>query len=239
MCGIQVMKRFTFFVALYISAFTVSDGEAQLRIRHPLSDSDIEEALALGKESKTKIGLVLRKAGFDFAPMPDDSNRTGHVTQPQHRRSRQSTGFGVELYTPYGWLMYMGRDQLEKGREMYLRHVNENLRIPVLRILCFPDVPKNDFKGVYGKVITEVSLRSTKKNVEDVLPYSVERTRQELELPSGGVIDMGPLRGDFFLDEVQRLSALDKKGEFYVVVVSEDGKEEKFKIKSKHFKQLP
>ena len=92
---------------------------------------------------------------------------------------------------------------------------------------------------VYGKVITEVSLRSTKKNVEDVLPYSVERVRQELELPSGGVIDMGPLRGDFFLDEVQTLSALDKKGEFYVVVVSEDGKEEKFKIKSKHFKQLP
>jgi hypothetical protein len=43
----------------------------------------------------------------------------------------------------------------------------------------------------------------------------------------------------FDMDEVIRISSLDKKGEFFIVVIGTTGEEKKFKVKTKHFERLP
>ena len=43
----------------------------------------------------------------------------------------------------------------------------------------------------------------------------------------------------FDLDEVKKIAALDKKGEFFIVIIGTTGEEKKFKVKTKHFKRLP
>ncbi|MCP4897032.1 MAG: hypothetical protein GY906_08660, partial [bacterium] len=43
----------------------------------------------------------------------------------------------------------------------------------------------------------------------------------------------------FDLGEVERVAALDKKGEFFIVVIGTTGEEKKFKVKKKHFERLP
>ena len=43
----------------------------------------------------------------------------------------------------------------------------------------------------------------------------------------------------FDIDEVRRVASLDKKGEFFVVVIGDTGEEKKFKVKTKHFDRLP
>ena len=231
------MRRIVVLAACFLFLPLVAAADDPLSIRYPLSEADIEEALALGKHANTKAGLVLGATGFDFAPMADDSNRNNSFAQ--HRTSRRTSGFGVEIYTPFTWLTRIGRDQKAKGRDMLPRHVTDRLLDPVLHVLCFSDVPQQDLYGVYGTIVTDVTLRSTKKGVPDVVPTGTQRIPDRVRTVSGDVIDMGPLRADFALDEVVALSALDKKGEFFVVIVPEKGKEKKFKVKSKHFEKLP
>jgi hypothetical protein len=43
----------------------------------------------------------------------------------------------------------------------------------------------------------------------------------------------------FDLEAVQRIAALDNKGEFFIVVIGDTGEEKKFKVKTKHFDELP
>ena len=43
----------------------------------------------------------------------------------------------------------------------------------------------------------------------------------------------------FDIDEVRRVASLDKKGEFFVVVIGDTAEEKKFKVKTKHFDRLP
>lgn len=38
---------------------------------------------------------------------------------------------------------------------------------------------------------------------------------------------------------VKRIASLDKKGEFFIVVIGGTGEEKKFKVKTKHFNRLP
>ena len=41
------------------------------------------------------------------------------------------------------------------------------------------------------------------------------------------------------MGEVLQISAMDKKGEFFVRVIGTTGEEKDFKVKTKHFKRLP
>ena len=167
------MRRIVVLAACFLFPPLVAAEDDPLSIRYPLSEADIEEALAFGKHANTKAGLVLGDAGFHFARMADDSNRNNSFAQ--HRTSRQTSGFGVEIYTPFTWLTRMGRDQKAKGRDMLPRHVTDKLLEPLLRVLCFSDVPQQDLYGVYGTIVTNVTLRSTKKGVPDVVPTGTQR----------------------------------------------------------------
>ncbi len=232
------MRRYRVCIAgfVFLTAFASAE-EPGLTVTHPLTESDIEQALALGNDPDAKLpGVFLGAAGFDFAPMRDDSNRTGSFIQ--HRRRRQTTGFGVELHTPYSWLAKTTRDQATKGREMMPRHVNDKLLAPVMRVLCLSDVPQIDYEGVYGTVVESVTLRATQKGVADLTPSHTMRIPDRVRSPEGEVIDMGPLLAEFDIEAVRALGTRDKKGEFFIVIVSEKGKEKKFMVKNKHLKKL-
>jgi len=84
-----------------------------------------------------------------------------------------------------------------------------------------------------------VLLPGDKKRDKEVSPTHTMRIPDRYVTPDGDRVDVGPLVASFDLADVLSLSSLHKKGEFYVSIVSTDGKNEKFKVKSKHFKKLP
>jgi len=233
-----MMMRFVLTGGLLILPLSVS-GKDALSIKHPLSDEDISSALALGNDLTEKLPrLFLGAAGSDFSSMRDDSNRNNNFMQQQP--SVRTSGFGVEVYTPYSWLAKLVRDAAKRGKKMLPLHVNEQLRRPVLRVMCHADVPQRGREGTYGTPVDNVVLLpSDKKLDKEVLPTHTMRIPDKYATPGGGSVDIGPLLASFDLADVVSLSSLHKKGEFYVSIVATDGKTKKFKVKSKHFKNLP
>ena len=112
----MMMMRVVLTGVLLILPLSVS-GKNALSIKHPLSDEDISSALALGNDLTEKLPrLFLGAAGSDFARMRDDSNRNNNFMQQQP--SVRTSGFGVELYTPYSWLVKLARDAAKRGKKM-------------------------------------------------------------------------------------------------------------------------
>ena len=94
--------------AIAVTLVLPSTTKDELSIRNPLGDEDIAQALALGKDVSRKLPrLSLGSAGANFGGMRDDSNRDNNFMQPQ--KSVRTTGFGVEIYTPYAWIAKLSR----------------------------------------------------------------------------------------------------------------------------------
>ena len=215
--------------------------DERLAVSHPLSHEEIESALAIGNDPAAEIpSLSLGSSGVNWSGPRSDSNRGGHFFEQGLNRRTRSSGFGVELFTPYSWLAKVARDEKMKGRDMRETHVNEQLLAPLIRVLCYSDVPQELQDGAFGNVVESVSIRPTNKKHEKVAAaVQVTRIPERFRTPSGESVDVGPLLATFALADVLSISALDKKGEFYVAILAADGEEKDFKVKSKHFKMLP
>ena len=69
-------------------------------------------------------------------------------------------------------------------------------------------------------------------------PISVEPGSELQQNAFGAEIELSSAVAQFDINEVIRISGLDKKGEFFIVVIGDTGEEKKFKVKTKHFKHL-
>ena len=224
---------------LVVRAASPSTVADELAVQHPLDDDAIADALALGRDVSKKLPrLHLGSAGSNFAGMRDDSNRNNSFAQQQ--KSVRTSGFGVEVYSPYGWLAKLARDAAMKGQEMLPRHVSELHVEPVLRVVCHADVPQEFRVGAFGNPVASATIVSPNKKVTEPLqPVSTMRIPDKFRAPSGELVDVGPLVASFDLGQLLQLSARDKKGEFFVAITAENGETKRFKVKSKHFRQLP
>lgn len=218
---------------------TPAHGDDDLSFDYPLIDESIAAALALGNDVSQKLPvLFLGKGGANFGGVRDDTNRTNHFSQ--HQSNQRTSGFSVELYTPYAWLAKVARSSAQTGVPMLPSHIDGGLRLPLMRIVCYADAPEVVREGVYGNPVESVVLLpADKKRPEQIVPVETARVSDKYMTPSGDSVDVGPLVASFQLSDIADLSSLDKKGEFYVRIIAADGEEEDFKIKNKHFKHLP
>lgn len=226
--------------SLAIPFLASSSEDPALRIQHPLSESALQQAIELGESlGKKSAGLELGAAGSRASKMRQDANRTNHWSQ-QTSDPMASTGFGVEVLTPFTWLSRGAQLAAKRGEPLSMESLDEAYLAPVVRVIGHANVPKNPTPGIYGDRVESIMLRSTqKKGYEELAPSETKRIPDEIRAPSGEILDMGPLVAAFSLEDFERISNLDKKGELHVVIVSEKGKEKKFKIKSKEFEKLP
>lgn len=231
-------------LVLVLGAFTLASllmgQRSALEIQHPLDHTSLQKAIVHGETlGKKSAGLKLGKSGENFKPMRNDSNRSNDFLQ-NTGSSMTTTGFGIEIFTPFTWLARGARDAADAGHSLDFEGLEDAYQAEVLRIIGYPDLPSSPTPGIYGDRVESITLRSTaKKNYEELAPSETKRISNTTRTLSGHILDMGPLVGAFALGDVQRISSLDKKGEFFVVLVSEAGKEKKFKVKKKHFDDLP
>lgn len=219
-------------------AFGISVAEDELAVQHPLSDAAIAEAIVIGQDGSMKLPrLFFGSSGSDFGGARSDSNRNNSFME--HQTSVKTRGYGVELYTPYAWVARLSRNAAERGKTLVPGQLTDAHLGAVLRIVCHGDVPQEFREGAYGTLVESVILVSANKQAaEPLLPLETTRTPEKIRAPSGELIDKGPLVGSFDLGQLAALSSQDKKGEFYVVIVAANGETKRFKVKSKHFKEL-
>lgn len=231
------------FSVLLFSASSYSESP-KLHFQHyPLTEEDVhsavESGLTLGLEA---IGLRFHAASDNIgAPIQMDGadERLGSFIHSSGSKNK-TTGFVVDVLTPYSWIQRQAALKAVNGEGMTVGDVTEEMKEPILRILCHPNTPVMAQQGILGVEVDSVTLRSTDKMNPEVLePIQTERLAMPVRVGLATVTDFGPLLADFQLSEVRRIAALDKKGEFFVVIVSAEDERKDFKVKTKHFKRLP
>ena len=208
---------------------------------HPLTETDVDTAVKSGLTLETKkVGLRFKAASDDLGDFQRvDDERLGHWLTGSGSRM-DTTGFVVEVFTPYSWIQRVASLRAADGSGMTTEEVTEGMKEPVLRILCHPNTPVSSQEGVVGVEVERVTLRSTAKREYEVIePSQTEPLAMPARRGNAVLTDIGPLLASFPMEEVLRIAKLDKKGEFYIDIVSATGEEKDFKVKTKHFSRLP
>lgn len=200
---------------------------------YTLSESAIDAALKLGAKNRGKtVGLSLRDKGQGFLAAMD---------RMDDGRSSVSTGFSLEAYTPYAWVAQNSSWAAKRYQEMTREDVTEEMTDAILTVFVHPDSPRQvSADGMVGTSgVDHVIVRSTsKKNFQVLQPTSIEAGSELQRNAFGAEIPLSSAVAYFNIDEVMRISSLDKKGEFFIVVIGDTGEEKKFKVKTKHFKHI-
>ena len=208
-------------------ATMVAAGDRPFR-SYPLTDELIAEALEIGAKAKGKmVGLELRDkaSGMTMWSFGDDT-----------------TGFSVKIHTPYSWIAQQASWSAKKYKTMRREDVTEQMLEPMLMVICNPDMPRKvvagSTRGMSG--VEHVIVRSTKKKgFAYIQPKETESGSELAQNAFGAQLEFESLVGYFDMGEVLQISAMDKKGEFFVRIIGTTGEEKDFKVKTKHFKKLP
>lgn len=232
---------FSIFLLMTFSSFVASREPDKPFAHFPLTDADVDSAIQSGLTlASDQVGLRLTAASDDvgeFQRVYDE--RLGHWLTGGGL-STPTTGFVVEVFTPYSWIQKEASLRAAEGGGMTTDDVTREMKEPLLRVLCHPNTPLKAREGVLGVEVERVSLRSTaKKDWELLEPAQTERLATPVRVGTAIVADIGPLLASFPMEEVSRIADLDPKGEFYIVIVSAAGEEKELKVKTKHFSRLP
>jgi hypothetical protein len=158
------------------------------------------------------------------------------------KSDKWASGIWIRVLTPYSWICEQAKEAERRFMPFAIEDVTEEMRRPVLRVYASPGKILKDArkKGLEDHGMTHVTFRSTaKKNFEALEPVSVEEEKRSVEDIDEERTHYPTLIVLFDLEEVARISKLDEKGEVFVVLTNNFGKERKLKIKTKHFKKLP
>lgn len=218
---------------LVLFAGTTEGKDGRPELRNPLTDEDVQRALESGARAKGRdCGLSLRDSmqGFSNAMVAMGDGRTG------------GTGFSVDVYTPFSWIAQQSSWAAKRYQAVRSEDVTEESRRGVLRVYANPDLPTRvSADGLVGTSgVDHIILRSTRdKSFEVAQPIETQEDVAYAQNAFGAEVGYASLVGYFELEDVRRISELDAKGEFFVVVIGTSGEEKKFKVKTKHFERLP
>ena len=201
---------------------------------YPLDDARVSAAITVGNASPGKMmGLSLKDSasGWGAALSSFDANSAA-----------PSTGFSLDVYTPFAWIAQNASWKAKKYQVFSTEDIADEMNDTILRVYANPDVPRNisaeGMRGTSG--VDHVIVRSTKKKKFTVLqPLYLDPDSEYAQNAFGAEVVFTSQIAAFDLDEVKKIAALDKKGEFFIVIIGTTGEEKKFKVKTKHFKRLP
>lgn len=219
---------------LSLAGVGLAGNKARPFSKYPLEPKTLELAISVGARfagDSTALSLKDSAQGF-MAAMNQSAGTT----------SGTSTGFSLEVYTPFSWVAQLSSWKSKKYLELAAEDLDENATAGVLRVYANPDRPRyvsrSGLVGTSG--VDHVVIRSTnKKGFEILQPTEILEDSTYTQNALGAGVEFSALVALFDLEEVKRIAALDKKGEFYILVIGETGEEKKFKVKTKHFDRLP
>ena len=146
------------------------------------------------------------------------------------------TGLWIEVFTPLSWVTQMAAAATREYRKFTLANVTPELMEPIVRVIAHPDLPV--YLTASGKVgtrsVQHVVMQDASRTIT-VQPVTTEPYDVPVKNAMGAEEVYAGLTALFPLDQVLALRA---KGEFYIVVVGTHG-EKRYKVKTKHFAQLP
>jgi hypothetical protein len=153
--------------------------------------------------------------------------------------SNTKSGFSVVAFTPLTWIEWQASQAAKEYRTFDLSMVTEEMAAPVLRIRVNPDIPSHVIaSGLAGtSSVQHVVLRCAQKKTV-IQPLNKSTFVVTVKNAMGGNAQYEGVEAIFPLDGVAQLRGPRGDQEFFVTVVG-TGYEKNFKIKQKHFKQLP
>ncbi len=216
------MKRIIYsLIVTILLFFNVFLCQAQeLKIKYPLTNDDMEEAINLGFERK-RCGIYLKDQWKSWCGWG-------------------SSGFSLWILTPYGRVCNAAYEAQRKYLNFSRKDVTEEMLLPYVLIIVYPDMPKraaiDDFERAQG--LEHVVLADTKKTLI-IHPSALELFDQEKKMENGTVVIYKGAYVEFTIEDVLRVSRKDfrKKGEFFIKVIGTKSEKE-FKIKKKHLQHL-
>lgn len=200
-----------------------------------LTDDELVQAIEEGRGAKGGMtGLALIPSGSVLDEFP--------LTRVESKESpRRSTGFSIEVYTPYSWVSQQASLAAKRYQPFTVEDVTEVMRSNVLRVMAYPDMPTvtPEWNRAPTSGVDNVIIRSTaKKGFEVLRPISIEDDWEILHTQKYEEVAYASKRAVFDLERVAEITSLDEKGEFFIVVVGTKYNRE-FKIKTKFFERLP
>jgi hypothetical protein len=197
----------------------------------------VERVIAEGLKLKGRgTGLALTDAGQGFVnaltAFADGMNHCPGCTATK-------SGFSVVVFTPLTWIEWQASQAAKEYRPFDLSMVTEDMAAPVLRVRVNPDIPSHvTARGLAGtSSVQHVVLRCGQKRTV-IQPLNKSTFLVEVKNAMGGNAQYEGVEAIFPLDGVALLRGPGGDKEFFVTVVG-TGYEKNFKIKQKHFKQLP
>lgn len=209
------------------AAQPAADVPAQARLSLP--SRDVAQAIKVGSAAKGKTrGLILTDVGrgiMNALSAPGDT---------------MGTGFSVRVYTPISWIEQQASDAAKEYREFTPRDLGPDSFDPVLHVVVYPDEPTTmTAKGrATSASVQHVVIRDAEKKVA-VQPLSKETFTDEVSNALGARATYAGVRATFALADLSKVRGPSGTGEFFITVVGEGRSEKNFKIKTKHFDDLP
>jgi hypothetical protein len=207
-----------------VSGVVLTQGKAPFW-NYPLTDELVERAIAEGSVRGEDFGLWMTDSGSAWGnAFVDDQSGT--------------TGFSVLIYSPYSWINQQASWAAKKYKKFDAAELNWEA-MDLLRVYANPDVPlRLGNLGATG--VEHVVIRSTAKhNFEVAQPVEIEGDLEYTQNSFGAEWAGESQVAMFLMEDVLRIAAADKKGEFFILIIGVSGEEKKFKVKTKHFKRLP
>jgi len=151
--------------------------------------------------------------------------------------SNMKSGFSIRVYTPITWIQQLSANAAKLYAPLPMSGLTDEMTAPVLRVIVSPDKPfMLTGAGMSGASSVEHVIIQDEKRETVLQPLTEEPFVNVLSSARRDAMYDGVV-ATFPLDELQALRGSDK--EFYVVVVGNGTREKRFKIKSKHFEDLP
>jgi ribosomal protein L25 (general stress protein Ctc) len=216
-------------VTTLVALLSIAAGSAFAQ-KVALTEDDIRTAVAAGTKAKGRQhGLILRDSGQGWA-----------AAMTAGGTSQASAGFWVEVFTPTTWIRQQASDAAREYRQMDPAAVADQAKAPVLRIIAHPDVPNVVTKsGLAGtSSVQHIVLRSEDKKIV-VQPLSKETFTEEAKNAMGGQVAFEGINATFPMDALKELRGPKGNGEFFITIIGSSKEEKNFKIKQKHFDDLP
>jgi hypothetical protein len=201
-----------------------------------LTDEQIERAIQRGAANRkeSKCGLELTDKGRDFfnamTAVGNSLNGTNNATQ--------GGGFKIWIYTPEEWVCQISFEAAREYRVLGRGDLTPEDLADVVRVVAYPDTPTEvSAAGMQQQSsVAHIVIRDARKR-EAIQPIEKQTFTEDVQNAMGAKLQYVGVVAFFDPREVDAIRRQDKKGEFHVTVVGDNG-EKNFKIKHKHFARL-
>lgn len=217
------------FILVILSAFLQAQNleRKEFIAASGLTQEEVSTAISTGMRQRGRFeGLELNDVGQRFASMFATANTPG------------VSGYSVFMYTPLAWIKQQASKAAKEYRPFTEDDVTPEMVQPVLRIVVRPSTPTHvTGQGVaLSSSVQHVVIRDAQR-MHVVQPIAKEPFEEDVQNAFGAKVAYQGVTAIFPLDAVEELRRNNE--EFFVTVIGQGGSDRDFKVKRKHFAQLP